>query len=397
MIHLKNKLLPIFCSLFFIYSCDKNEVVENIIEQEIIPYCDTLVYDKLDVNSKSFILSLTEQSTELIAKRSFNLKNILQIAPTINSDSIIITSYSAKRLDEVDIFMYVPELQKDILIATLDSIPMFGQVKFRPKFLDESTVYNIGNGELVVLYKEFIHGDMRLSVDSKCKHYLMLKSIKTDWDISFSNYSWKEGESTSWLELRSMVAREWVVIVTNFGYMMSSPEYKEIMNNFSKVFGGDLCNNNKVSFTNSDYNNFIERCFLKKRLVLGRVNPAYAGGLGGGSTFGVADWNFYGHYASYSGWDAIAHELAHCYGFSHDSNMTYPSAGIGWTPFIANFHVYMATKGNLPYESRNILDTHNPIYDEYRGFGIDKSKMNDASTAKMYKDSKVRKYFENEL
>lgn len=333
----------------------------------------------------------------MIANRSFNLKNILQIAPTINRDSIVITSYSAKRLDKVDIFLDIPGLQKDILIATLDSIPMFGEVKFRPKFLDESTVYRIGNGDLVVLYKDFIRSDMRLSVDSKCEHYLMLKSIKTDWDISFSNYDWREGASTSWLEVRSMVAREWVVIITNLGYMLSSPEYKEIMNNFSKVFGGELYNNNKENFTNSYYNSFIETCFLKKRLVLGRVNPAYAGGLGGGSTFGVADWNFYGHYASYSGWEAIVHELGHCYGFSHNSNMTYGNAGIGWTILMANLHVYMNTKGNMPYESRNILDTHNPIYDEYRGFGIDKSKMNDASTAKMYKDSKVRKYFENEL
>ena len=57
----------------------------------------------------------------------------------------------------------------------------------------------------------------------------------------------------------------------------------------------------------------------------------------------------------------------------------------------------MNTLGNMPYESRTILNTHSSEYDEYRGFKIDATKMNDAQTAKMYESSKVRKYFDNEL
>ena len=40
-------------------------------------------------------------------------------------------------------------------------------------------------------------------------------------------------------------AREWVVIVTNNAYMMTTPEYKYVMANFKKVMGGDLYDNDR--------------------------------------------------------------------------------------------------------------------------------------------------------
>ncbi len=379
-------------------SCSDNEVINYIPEPEVETYMDCLVYDELNPKSKSFVLALNEPSSVITSQRSFNLKAILRAEANANKDSILITSYSAKPITNVTLKAYLSEIDATLHLATIDSIPMFGQLAFRPAFLDEETRYATDDTRIVELKKEIIPIDMTFALDSDCAHYQMLKKIKTDWSLSFSNYDWNPDTSTSWLELSSMVAREWVVIVTNLGYMLSSPQYKEVMNNFNRIFGGELYGNTGELYTNVDYNNFIERCFQSKRFVLGRVNPAYVAGLGGGSTWGVADWNFYGHYASYSGWGAIVHELGHCYGYSHNSNFTYDSKeGVGWTNMMAYFHVYMNTLGDMPYESRDILDTHNPNYDEYRGFSIDRSKMNDAETAKMYTNSKVRKYFDNEL
>ena len=53
---------------------------------------------------------------------------------------------------------------------------------------------------------------------------------------------------------------------------------------------------------------------------------------------GVTHWNYYGHYASFSGWESITHEFMHCMGYGHSSNMTYASGGVGWTEFMWQLH-----------------------------------------------------------
>ncbi len=87
------------------------------------------------------------------------------------------------------------------------------------------------------------------------------------------------GESYNFREMRPIYAREWVVILTNYAYMMTTPEYKYVMANFKKVMGGDLYDNEKVPFTAEKYQSEMERFKAKKNFVLGQTSPAY-GGLG---------------------------------------------------------------------------------------------------------------------
>ncbi len=152
----------------------------------------------------------------------------------------------------------------------------------------------------------------------------MLRKIDAQWNCSFSNFGWTPtvGESHNFREMRPIYAREWVVILTNYAYMMTTPQYKYVLANFKKVMGGDLYDNEKVPFTAEKYQSEMERFKAKKNFVLGQTSPAY-GGPGGGATWGITDWNFYGHYASFSGWESITHEFMHCMDYGHNSNMTY--------------------------------------------------------------------------
>ena len=108
--------------------------------------------------------------------------------------------------------------------------------------------------------------------------------------------------------------------------------------------------------------------------MLGQTSPAY-GGLGGGATWGITDWNFYGHYASFSGWESITHEFMHCMDYSHNSNMTYAAktpegVNVGWTEFIWQLHMWLSKKGDLPYTDRNLLGFHKPENAQYRDCDI---------------------------
>lgn len=100
------------------------------------------------------------------------------------------------------------------------------------------------------------------------------------------------------------------------------------------------------------------------------------GGLGGGNVWGVTHWNYYGHYASFSGWESITHEFMHCMGYGHSSNMTYASGGVGWTEFMWQLHTYLRGNDWLPYTDRNLLGFHKPENAKYRDGGIDPDKLN---------------------
>lgn len=249
---------------------------------------------------------------------------------------------------------------------------------------------------------------MKARLTSDDEHFKMLQKIDAQWNCSFSNFGWTPtvGESHNFREMRPIYAREWVVILTNYAYMMTTPEYKYVLANFKKVMGGDLYDNEKVPFTAEKYQSEMERFKAKKNFVLGQTSPAY-GGLGGGATWGITDWNFYGHYASFSGWESITHEFMHCMDYGHNSNMTYAAktpegVNVGWTEFIWQLHMWLSKKGDLPYTDRNLLGFHKPENAQYRDCAIMEIFQDDAVLQKnidnFYKKSRLVKYFtENPL
>lgn len=103
----------------------------------------------------------------------------------------------------------------------------------------------------------------------------------------FLNYSWTPtaGDNCPYRELRPIYAREWVVIVTNYAYMMTTLEYNYVMSHFREVMGGDLCDNDRNLFNAEKYQTEKERFKSEKTFRLGQSSPAY-GGLGGVDTFG---------------------------------------------------------------------------------------------------------------
>ena len=80
--------------------------------------------------------------------------------------------------------------------------------------------------------------------------------------------------------MRPIYAREWVVIVTNYAYMMTTPESDYVLSHFSDVMGGDLCDNDKNLFDADKYQTEKARFKAEKTFILGQSSPAY-GGLGG--------------------------------------------------------------------------------------------------------------------
>ena len=372
---------------------------------------DTVVFDKLPAEFVKHILNLSDPSTEIVGKAdyTFQTNNLISVKKSAVGDSLVITSWSAKTVSNVTLEMYIPEADEYIPVAFFETIPAFSRFSFKPSFIGRRNVWKKEGGNFVSFLCPYLDmNQMKARLTSDDEHFKMLQKIDAQWNCSFSNFGWTPtvGESHNFREMRPIYAREWVVILTNYAYMMTTTEYKYVLANFKKVMGGDLYDNEKVPFTAEKYQSEMERFKAKKNFVLGQTSPAY-GGLGGGATWGITDWNFYGHYASFSGWESITHEFMHCMDYSHNSNMTYAAktpegVNVGWTEFIWQLHMWLSKKGDLPYTDRNLLGFHKPENAQYRDCDIMQIFQDDAVLQKtiddFYKKSRLVKYFtENPL
>ena len=412
---MSKRKIPVLMKLLFVFSltaglasgCSETIFEEKINYNDItVPFKDTFVQDtvsfgELSKKSSRYIFRLDESSASIVDenKYSFKMNELIQIRETASGDSVRITSYSAQTIHDIKLEIYLPDADIYLPMAQLDSIPGFSQFEFKPSFIGKRTVYKKPDGQFISFKYDYLDFDsMKPRLTSSDKHFQMLQKIDSEWYLHFSNYDWKDESSNGgWREMRPIFAREWVVIMTNFAYMLTTPEYKHVMDNFSKIFGGDLYDNNKVPFTKEQYRERTEYFKKNHRFRLGRTGDQVSG-LGGGSTLGIASYNFYGHYASYSGWEAVMHEFMHCMNYSHDSNMTYANKqGIGWTVFIWQLHLWLSRQQNLPYLDRHLLDFTNPEYAEYRdNTGIRSEFLDDAALEKKiqgyYNGSALVKY-----
>ena len=296
-------LLSLTCTVL---SCDEMDIdqgppISSTRNLMISFKIDTITYGQIPAEHARRILSLDESTSVVTdkSKRSFRVNELFQIRKA--SDQLLsITSYSAKTVYNLTLEAYVEGGSQYIPIAYLDSIPGFSQFEFKPSLINGNFIYKNGDGIDTLSLSSLNEKQMKFRLLSDDKHFKMLSKIDAQWGVSFSNYDWKPGyENGSWRELRAIYAREWVVIITNYAYMMTTPEYSFIMRNFSKVFGGELYDNNRVKFTPEKYLSEEKRFKQSHNFVCGRSKPS-VGGLGGGSVWGVSHWNYYGHYASFS-------------------------------------------------------------------------------------------------
>lgn len=405
LIYLCVLLLPFSCSTKY-----NDRTVYNDIEIpfEATFHPDTVFVGKLRAGSIQHLLDLDTPSAEIDSKPeyTFRTNELISVHTSDGGDSLCITCWSAKTVHKVAVEMYLPEAGEYLPVAFLDSIPKFSRFGFRPTFVGKRNVCRISNGDFVSFEYQYIDEvRMKLRLTSDDEHFRMLSKIDAQWECYFSNYGWTQGaqQGLNYREMSPIYAREWVVIVTNYAYMMTTLEYEYVMKHFSEIMGGELKDNDKIAFTPEKYESEMKRFKGSATFKLGRCSDNYAG-LGGGVIWTVAHWNFYGHYASFSGWDAIGHEFMHCMGYSHNGNMTYPATDqksgikVGWTEFLWQLHLWLSHKGDLPYTDRNMLGFHKPENMKYRDDDIKEEFRDDVKLEQkiqeFYQKSRLVKYFE---
>lgn len=237
-------------------------------------------------------------------------------------------------------------------LAVIDEVKPFMEAYFTLPVQEHDCVYQSLSGRKINIPAQPNLKPENLTVFFECDDPFMQKiaTIDSHWYIRFSPYGADSGHAY-WRHMEPILCRHGVALALNMAFMFASPEFNEEL----QKYDGILYDNAKNPINLDNLRNTIRR---HAGLSLGRV--VGVGGLGGGQTYGLADYCYTGVYHNSTpegsnphnyARQAMFHEYGHCLGYSHNSNMTY---GDCWTVICAKVFVEMGRAGLLPVS--NITD-----------------------------------------
>lgn len=301
------------------------------------------------------ILQDTESSSVYYdsSQRSFRINQPLQIQ--FSGDNRLHTRfYSPVPLSNVKIWAKHPELSEEILLAFFDTIPAFSDAKYIIK-PEGGQVFSTKKGDYVELSENQDLGvkHSTLSIESDDPLWRKIRSIKSRWLIRFASYGGNPSSANgspngNWMGIRPVHIRESIAIWLNIAYMITLPDFeKRVMAFQNRLYGngggGRWIDVKSIIPNITNLSGFNVGLIWTGNGVLG---------LGGGETWGVHQNAFIYHYHSASACNTIFHELAHCMGYSHASNMTYGP----WADELAN-QFYIKNISRFPVNSEKYLNS----------------------------------------
>lgn len=283
--------------------------------------------------------------------RNFHINRIL--SGTVDKNTLNLQSYSALPVNDLEIHAKLKDTSQWFVLAKLDQLAAFSQAKFNFSIADANSfplvdgtgaVQFSGMSNLNQLPSDLL--DIKI-ISKTDPHVQKLATIKPVWNIAFGKYA--ETADASWRRINPVYAREWVIMMTNFAYIISSPEFEHIWFNHKKVMGHDFFGNKgQVEgtggvFTEAEYKKYYAGIMNRGLINLGVTSMG--GGLGGGTVLGIDTWYFYSHYFN-ADIGVIGHEFGHHWG-SHDS--AWANSSYGLQSVNLQLHQYFQRKQQLPY------------------------------------------------
>lgn len=300
-----------------------------------------------------------------LQQRYFKINRI--ISGQVDNDGLLIKNYSAAPVKDLNIEARLKNTDQWFHLTHIDELKAFSHTHFKLT-LNENQFFKLidGSGSIKLQglsnFKELPVDllDIRVTSDSDSL-VQKLSTITPQWGIYFGKYSQADGQ---WQKINPIYAREWVIMITNFAYIISSPEFNHVWFNHKQTMGHDFYGNSgQVDgpggfFTTSDYQKYYDAIMNRGDIRLGITT--IGGGLGGGDILGIDTWYFYSHYFN-ADIGVIGHEFGHHWG-NHNSAWANSSYGIQ----AANLwlHQYFQRKGQLPYMDPDLNAFHKASADQ---------------------------------
>lgn len=171
---------------------------------------------------------------------------------------------------------------------------------------------------------------------------LRLKKLqKLKWTIKYHNYDPNNDPNNNWVPTTAKDIRRFSGLMLNMGIVFVSDEFKQAFLN-EQIIGNDGVTALTMTEKEKVYNDIL----IHSRFNCGKCTNV--SGLGGGATLGYAEHILRDYITKDTG-EITAHEIGHCVGFNHDSNMTYAKTingiSVGFTPVLSRINKDFFSKG----------------------------------------------------
>ena len=195
-----------------------------------------------------------------------------------------------------------------------------------------------------IKYQHVVSGDNVTVTIPSSNNPIMLKfaNIKTKWKWAPHNYDPDGTHDNWWTNWTGAALRANYIMNYNMANFLSTDTFKNVIVNDNITYADATTTWYDSSWGTYDNNSVIVSRMrdIGALFKIGVVHGGVPSGLGGGDVHGVAPHVLYDHMRSsvwerWNGANIWFHEFAHCFGFSHSSNMTYPQAA----PYDSNIPV----------------------------------------------------------
>lgn len=357
LIFMIKKTLWIWAGCSLLLSCDLDETnagqAVEVEKEVLIEVPKNLTPTKVEISSQEIVdngsVMFTPDDEQVIngkkilytdELRAFKSNAMLEAVQIGNKFRV--RNFLPYTFRNLELHIHIKGLPKPLKFATFAEIPAHAFYEGELPFKNEKIFLEDIDGKIISLERslKLRKEDISLSFEGQDPMLAKLKTINIDHYYTFGyNYN----QPGKWDALTLTDARNYLPLICNFAYVLSSDEFKEALLNapYELEEGCTNCPSSTPLYNAVAKTEVYRRILLTRTQNLGIIVQPGLGGLGGGDAFGVRreyltkDFSgqtsvFYNKNINYYHssflrfpMEAFVHEYGHVLGYTHSGNMTY--------------------------------------------------------------------------
>lgn len=341
---MKKLIFLLFTISFF--SCKKERPTPPL------PDPVTTVGYNFDNDSNSSLMFKDGESMELLTSeaRRYEIGKVLRVK-AINATTIEVANFAPVDIADATILLTIQGQSKPVKLFKIGKIRAHAAQQIKYPFIEGGTKFLDVDGAEIDLaqYKTTGIPTDKVSFDFTGDSDLIkkLKSLsKLKWKIKYQDFDGNDDPNNNWKEnIDAKDVRRFSGLIINLAYLFQAEQTQ------TAFLAEPITGNNKVALTAEQKQEAFKKIIDIPEFNCGVV--VNVSGLGGGSTFGVAN-HVLRDYLTLDICFVAVHEIGHMVGYSHDSSMTYPTAdNRGAVVATGNIYKGMIAKKDLPITTGN--------------------------------------------